>query len=35
MMGMRLGALHTLLSRARKWIKKTYGVEYEEMNRKD
>lgn len=35
MMGMRLGALHTLLSRARKWIKKTYGVEYEEMNRQD
>ena len=35
MMGMRLGALHTLLSSARKWIKKTYGVEYEEMNRKD
>lgn len=33
-MGMRLGALHTLLSRVRKWIKKTYGVEYEEMNRK-
>ena len=35
MMGMRLGALHALLNRARKWIRKTYGVEYEEMNRKD
>lgn len=34
MMGMRIGALHVLLNRARKWIRKTYGVEYEEMNRR-
>ena len=35
MMGIRLGVLHSLLHRAKKWIKKTYGAEYEEMNRKD
>lgn len=35
MMGMRLGTLHALLSRARNWIRKTYGVEYEEMKRND
>lgn len=30
-MGMRTQAFHTMLHRARKWIKKKYGVEYEEM----
>lgn len=35
MMDIRLGALHAILNRARKWIRKTYGVEYEELNRKD
>lgn len=35
MMGIRLGVLHSLLHRAKKWIKKTYGAEYEEMNRND
>lgn len=30
-MGMRLQAFHTMLHRAKKWIKKKYGVEYEEM----
>ncbi len=33
MMGIRIQVLHSMLSRARKWIKKKYGVEYEEMNR--
>ena len=31
MMGIRLGALQVLLHRARKWIRKTYGAEYEEL----
>lgn len=31
MMGVRIGALHSVLHRAKSWIKKTYGVEYEEM----
>ena len=35
MMDIRLGVLHSLLHRAKKWIRKTYGVEYEEMNRKE
>ena len=34
-MDIRLGVLHSLLHRAKKWIRKTYGVEYEEMNRKE
>ena len=34
MMGVRLGVLHSILHRAKVWIRKTYGVEYEEMNRK-
>ena len=33
MMDIRLGVLHSILHRAKKWIRKTYGVEYEEMNR--
>lgn len=32
-MGVRLGVLHGILHRAKVWIRKTYGVEYEEMNR--
>ena len=32
MMGIRLAVLHSLLHRAKKWIRKTYGAEYEEMN---
>ena len=35
MMDIRLGVLHSILHRAKKWIRKTYGVEYEEMNRKE
>ena len=35
MMGVRLSVLHSLLHRAKKWIKKNYGAEYEEMSRKD
>ena len=35
MMKIRLGVLHSILHRAKNWIKKTYGVEYEEMNRKE
>ena len=31
MMGIRIGTLHAILHRARNWIKKVYGVEYEEM----
>ncbi len=31
MMGIRLGTLHGILHRAKKWIRKTYGVEYEEL----
>lgn len=34
-MGIRLEVLHSLLHRAKKWIKKKYGTEYEEMNRED
>ena len=33
MMKIRLGVLHSILHRAKNWIKKTYGAEYEEMNR--
>ena len=32
-MGIRVEVLHSLLHRAKKWIRKKYGVEYEEMNR--
>lgn len=32
-MGIRLQVLHSLLHRAKKWIRKKYGVEYEEINR--
>ena len=35
MKDIRLGVLHSILHRAKKWIRKTYGVEYEEMNRKE
>ena len=35
MMGVRLGVLHSILHRAKVWIRKTYGVEYEEMNRRE
>lgn len=35
LMGIRLEELHSLLHRAKKWIKKKYGTEYEEMNRED
>ena len=35
MMDIRLGVLHSILHIAKKWIRKTYGVEYEEMNRKE
>ena len=35
LMGIRLEVLHSLLHRAKKWIKKKYGTEYEEMNRED
>ena len=35
LMDIRLGVLHSILHRAKKWIRKTYGVEYEEMNRKE
>lgn len=31
LMGIRLEVLHSLLHRAKKWIKKKYGTEYEEM----
>lgn len=31
MMGIRLGVLHSILHRAKKWIAKKFGVEYEEM----
>ena len=34
-MDIRLGVLHAVLHRAKKWIAKTYGAEYEEMIRKD
>ena len=34
-MGVRIGVLHSILHRAKVWIRKTYGVEYEEMNRKE
>ena len=34
-MGIRLAVLHSILHRAKKWIKNTYGAEYEEMKRKE
>ena len=33
-MGIKIGVLHSILHRAKVWIRKTYGVEYEEMSRK-
>ena len=33
MMGIRVQALHAMLHRMRNWLRKKYGVEYEEMNR--
>ena len=35
LMGINLRTLHSLLHRAKNWIKKNYKVEYEEMNRED
>ena len=35
LMGVNLRTLHSLLHRAKNWIKKNYKVEYEEMNRED
>ena len=35
MMGVRLQVLHSILHRAKKWIAKTYGAEYEEMTDPD
>ena len=35
MMGIRLPVLHSILHRARKWINRTFGAEYEEMKRQD
>jgi RNA polymerase sigma-70 factor (ECF subfamily) len=32
MMGMRVEVLHSLLHRAKEWIKKEFNVEYEELN---
>lgn len=32
-MGIRLEVLHSLLHRAREWIKRTFGVEYDELKR--
>ncbi|HJC90485.1 MAG TPA: sigma-70 family RNA polymerase sigma factor [Candidatus Mediterraneibacter excrementigallinarum] len=33
LMGIRVSALHAMLHRMRNWLRKKYGVEYEEMNR--
>jgi DNA-directed RNA polymerase specialized sigma24 family protein len=35
LMGINLRTLHSLLHRAKNWIKKNYKAEYEEMNRED
>ena len=35
MMNISLGVLHSMLHRAKKWIKNTYGAEYEEMKGKE
>lgn len=32
-MGIRVEVLHSLLHRAKEWIKKKFGVEYDELNR--
>lgn len=32
-MGIRIEVLHSLLHRAKSWIKKNFGIEYDEMNR--
>ena len=34
MMGVKIEVFHSMLYRARKWIAKKYGVEYEEVKRK-
>ena len=34
MMNINIRSLHSILHRAKEWVKKTYGVEYEEMNQK-
>lgn len=34
LMGIHVSVLHSMLHRARKWIKKTYGAEYEELERR-
>ena len=34
MMGVRLNVLHSILHRAKVWMRKTYGVEYEEISRR-
>lgn len=34
MMGIRIEVLHSMLHRAKRWIKKKYGAEYEEMNKR-
>ena len=33
-MGIKIGVLHSILHRAKVWVRKTYGVEYEEMREK-
>ena len=33
MMGLRVQSLHAMLHRMKKWIRKKYGVEYEEMKK--
>ena len=33
-MGVRIGVLHSILHRAKVWIRKTYGTEYEELRSK-
>ena len=32
-MGVRVEVLHSVLHRAKSWIKKEFGVEYDELNR--
>ena len=35
LMGIRVETLHSMLHRAKKWINKKYGAEYDEMNREE
>ena len=35
LMGIRVETLHSMLHRAKKWINKKHGAEYEEMNREE